>query len=143
MRRRVLPTKDWKQNHYYRPVKRTIACHWELSSTAKKKKGLSTWPSMNWLPLSFKYCRSFRVLINFINFRPHSNYFYQIMIMTFIYTIQLLPTAVVPKNDRDLILWHLLKFLCVKAKRKILHFGDSNLVTWFSGSSFALASVHS
>lgn len=63
--------------------------------------------------------------------------------MTFIYTIQLLPIAVMPKNDRDLILWHLLKFLCVKAKRKILHFGDSNLVTWFSGSSFAVASVHS
>ena len=104
---------------WYRPVKRTIACHWELSSTAKKKKGLSTWPSMNWLPLSFKYCRSFRVLINFINFRPHSNYFYQIIIITFIYTIQLLPIAVMPKNDRDLILWHLLKFLCVKAKRKI------------------------
>ena len=103
---------------WYRPVKRTIACHWELSSTAKKKKGLSTWPSMNWLPLPFKYCRSFRVLINFINFRPHSNYFYQIIIITFIYTIQLLPIAVMPKNDRDLILWHLLKFLCVKAKRK-------------------------
>ena len=48
-----------------------------------------------------------------------------------------------PKNDRDLILWNLLKFLCVKAKLKIVRFGDSNLVTWFSGLTFAVASVHS
>lgn len=48
-----------------------------------------------------------------------------------------------PKNDRDLILWNLLKFLCVKAKLKIVRFGDSNLVTGFSGLTFAAASVQS
>lgn len=54
-------------------------------------------------------------------FRPHSNLLF-------------LPIAVMPKKRSR-------PNLVVKSK--ILHFGDSNLNTWFSGFSFAVASVHS